>query len=272
VDVGVTASTFRVLARDALEALFPPVCPLCGAASDEPRGPAGGCSAHTLPDPSRPPAGPRCHRCARELPPALPDGARCAVCRRRPPRVQRVVALGDYRSEAGLRAWILALKHGGRDDLALPLGRALAERLRRTAGTELLLVPVPLHPLRRLERGYDQGLLLARAAGDALGATVRPLLRRRRWTAPQGAIGAVSRRANVRRAFRPRPGAAPALRGVAVWLVDDVVTSGATADACARALGRLGAGRVSLACLGRAGSEAEGPDGDADVDGRRGGR
>lgn len=291
----------RVLARgleELLDALFPPRCLVCGEA-------AGGgliCARHALP---AGPPGPRCGRCAAPLPEVLPQGAICAACRRAPPPWAEVLALGDYRAQQCLREWILALKHGGRRDLAAPLGQALARLLserrrrarrgrsggeRRLARERWLLVPVPAHALRRLERGYDQAHLLAEAAADALAGgesgsgsgreatEVRLVraLRRTRPTPPQGSLGPGTREAAVRGAFAPRRGpgrwrtgwgegdARRPLGGAAVWLVDDVMTSGATAAECARALRRLGARRVAVIVVARAGG------GDGPLGGRRG--
>lgn len=238
-----------------MEALYPALCPLCGAPSDR-HCALGGCSLHRLPDPAARAPGPRCDRCARALPPMLPDGTRCAVCRRRAPRPVQVVSLDDYRSNAALREWILALKHRGRRDLAEPLGRALAARLLDVLGQAprgALLIPVPLHPLRRMQRGYDQARELAQAAARALGARCLPCLVRRRWTPPQGAPESPGRRANVHSAFAMRRSQPLDLTGVAVWLVDDVLTSGATLDECAQVLASQGARRVGVLCLARAG-------------------
>ena len=227
-----------------LDALFPPACRLCGA----PAADGVACPAHTLP---RCPAGERCRRCGTRLPAGFPDGASCAACLRDPPPFARLVSLGDYREEAALRQWVLALKHGGRVDLAEPLGAALAARLLDVAGPQegTWLVPVPLHPLRRLERGYDQAAKLARAAGRRLGMPAREVLLRRRPTAVQGAPGSPSRRSNVRGAFALDADALGPLSGRGVWLVDDVVTSGATAQEGARVLKRAGAARVAVLCL-----------------------
>ncbi len=233
-----------------LDALYPARCRLCGAHAEDDLA----CGEHALPEGLAPP---RCDRCAAELPAVLPDGARCAVCRRRSPPFRRVVALADYRDPAA-RAWILALKHGGRRDLAEALGGLLGERLRALLTAEEcvrgVLVPVPLHRWRRFERGYDQALLLSRAAQRGGGLPLRRALARVRRTTPQGSPGAVSRTANVRDAFTLTR-AARGIEGLDVWLVDDVVTSGATAAECARLLRRAGARSVGVLALARAGPE-----------------
>ena len=157
-----------------------------------------------------------------------------------------------------MRDWVLALKHGGRLDLARPLAELLAMRVRQ-ADVELdldldlaVVCSVPLHPARRFVRGYDQAGLLARFVALELGLICLRVLQRTRATPPQGAAGAVSRSANVRGAFRAREDALPWLLGRSVLLVDDVVTSGATADECARCLRRAGASSVIVVCLARA--------------------
>jgi ComF family protein len=259
------SAAFRESASDLLDAIYPPRCRLCGASAPD----SLACDAHALPDG---PPGARCPRCAAPLPRGIPDGRLCADCRRRPPGFSRLLALGDYREGEPLREWILALKHRRRPDLSLPLGLALAERLRREAQGDALLVPVPLHRWRRLERGYDQALLLARAAAEGADLRVMRPLRRSRSTPAQGAPGSVSRTANVRGAFAPsrrlsRP--RHQLEGREVWLVDDVVTSGATASECARVLRRLGAARVGVLALARAAPAGPQPaeEGSADAEG-----
>ncbi len=232
-----------------LDALHPARCRLCG-------GYAGNdlaCSEHPLPPE---PAPPRCGRCAAGLAPVLPDGAKCVSCRRRSPPFHRAVVLADYRDES-VRAWVLALRHGGRVDLAEPLGALLGERLdlEQDGQVDELLVPVPLHRWRRIERGYDQAERLARAAARAAHRSVAPVLSRLRSTAPQGSAGTASRAANVRGAFAARRGARERVLERDVWLVDDVVTSCATVSECARVLRRLGARRVGVLAVARAGAD-----------------
>lgn len=163
-----------------------------------------------------------------------------------------MLALGDYR-QPELRAWVLALKHGGRTDLAGPLARALARRVGGgVVPASAWLVPIPLHAARRWERGYDQAQLLARALSAELDVGAEPVLSRSRSTAPQGAPGAKSRAANVRDAFAVEPDLRRRLAGRDVWLVDDVSTSGATLDEAARVLRRAGARRVDALVLASA--------------------
>ena len=231
-----------------LDAIYPAKCRLCGARAEN----DVACDEHGLPQGLE---GARCDRCAARLPPALPNGQRCGSCRRKRPPFPRVLALGEY--EAGeLREWLLALKHGKRQGLADPLGRELGALVVRSETTSAkALVPVPLHPLRRLERGYDQAHLLAEAASLVSGLPVVRALRRIRTTVPQGTPGAVSRSANVRAAFAPRVRLARLIEGRSVWLVDDVLTSGSTAAECTRVLARAGVKTAGVLVVARAGTE-----------------
>ncbi|HIL52250.1 MAG TPA: ComF family protein [Planctomycetes bacterium] len=232
-----------------LDALYPPRCLVCTQAL--PSMQPSLCSRHGF-DPLE--QGPVCPRCAAPKSPHLPAAVACAACRKKPPRFQRTLKLGGYHSAAPLRDWILGLKHGGRRDLAAPLGAALGRLLEAEPQEwrdSALLVPVPLHPLRRLERGYDQALLLARAVAREQGLPCLAALKRQRHTVPQGSPGPGSRLANVQGAFGLRR-RARVLRDRPVWLVDDVLTTGATASECARVLMRGGAARVGLLVVARA--------------------
>jgi len=230
-------------------AVYPPLCWLCRA---RPSVDGLGCVAHALAPCRFDPAEARCEGCAEALPAGVRTGP-CAACRRRPRGFRRLLAAGPYRPESALAQWILALKHGGRSELGRPLAAFLAASLAgaRESPRGVLLTSVPLHPLRRFERGHDQAAGLARALAGELDRPYVATLRRLRWTPPQGAPGARSRGANVEGAFALRRACAARLDGRAVWLVDDVVTSGATARACAAELRRGGAREVTVVALAR---------------------
>ncbi len=175
----------------------------------------------------------------------------CAACRRRPSDVDWGRVAADY--SGSLRDIVHAFKYEGRRSLAAPLGHLLA-----SAGAAVLVgtdcvVPVPLHPGKRLRRGFNQAADLARA----LGPPVVRALWRVRATRAQVGLPAVTRRRNVRDAFMPSPllGYRQRERVVAgrvVVLVDDVRTTGATLHECARVLKRMGAREVRSLALAQA--------------------
>jgi len=171
--------------------------------------------------------------------------ALCPRCRRRTRFIDRARAAGRY--EGALRAAVQALKYDGRRSLARPLARLMRDRADAVLAGADLVVPVPLHPFRRLERGFNQAADLARH----LDLRVEPVLRRNRATAIQADLPAARRHANVRGAFDvvARP---DRLRGLTIVLVDDVSTTGATLDACARVLKRGGAREVRALTAARA--------------------
>jgi len=135
------------------------------------------------------------------------------------------------------------------------LGQALAgaaELLWQESGPPRadLVAPAPLHRLRLLWRGFNQAMALARPLARATGAVLAPrLLKRVRYTRPQVGLSAPERARNVERAFALGPDWRPEHRGLSVLLVDDVFTSGATLNACARVLKEAGAGRVEALTL-----------------------
>ncbi len=148
------------------------------------------------------------------------------------------------------RDLVVALKFHARTAAARPLALALAEALRHAEVPGDLVVHVPLSALRRRQRGYDQAGLLARHVARTLGVErSRRALRRRRHTAPQSGLSRSARRRAPRGAFVARPSR---VAGRCVILIDDVLTSGATAKACALALRRAGALSVTVAVACRA--------------------
>jgi ComF family protein len=187
----------------------------------------------------------------RALRPRRPGGfARPLPGLRRPPAFGRARAALRY--DQGAKRLILPFKHADRTELGGPLAAHMAR-----AGAELLahaelVVPVPAHWRRRLHRRYDQAALLARAVARFAGRPCAPdLLRRVRHTPALGDRGAAERSALVADAFALRRGRAPLVAGRRVLLVDDVLTSGATADACARVLLEAGAAAVDALAAAR---------------------
>jgi ComF family protein len=218
---------------DALvSALFAPVCLSC---------------AQVLEAPTRSPACDRCWaRIGRFAAPGFDPGAAAR-------HLGRVHAVGPF--EGVLRDVVHGLKFQQRRGLAAQLGPLLRE----AAGDLLVgadaVVPVPLHPWRQWRRGYNQAELLA----ATLGPPVWRALRRTRPTPPQTSLDRDARHANVRQAFAPggwRPGSGARTRrrvvGLTLVLVDDVMTTGATLDACACVLREAGAREVHAVTVARA--------------------
>lgn len=144
-----------------------------------------------------------------------------------------------------MRRLVWAMKFGRRRDLARTLGGRAAMRMREdleTLGLEAV-VPVPLHPARVRERGYDQGKIMAAAVAEVLGLRVEAgLIRRVRHTTPQSRLPETRRLVNLERAVEPMPGrTSPPLT---ILLVDDVIHTGATAAACVDALQKTGDHRI----------------------------
>ena len=143
-------------------------------------------------------------------------------------------------------------KYGERPDLGRPLGHLLRGLVREEAPGVDLVVPVPLHPRRLAERGYNQAALLAHAAAHELDVPLAArALVRLRDTTQQATLGRAERHANVARAFVAR--APRSVQGLRVLLVDDVATTGATLSACRDALVEAGARDVITLCVARAG-------------------
>lgn len=253
--MGLSASASRLFPRPllrrwgrlALDALVPPLCLACDNPVADPGQFCAGCfsAAHLI-------APPLCERCGVPFEAAAQGGASgiCGDCRENPPPWRRARAALAY--DAVARRLVLPLKYADRPETARHLAPLLAR-----AGAVLLaeaeaIVPVPLHRRRLLARRYNQAVVLARAlARPGLPALLDALVRTRP-TAPLGELGREDRTREVAGAFAPRPARIPALRGRRVVLVDDVLTSGATAGACSRALLEAGAASVDVLALARA--------------------
>lgn len=180
------------------------------------------------------------------LPLAATEQRTCAACLARPPRIARTRAAVAYSDIS--RGLAIRLKYGGK----IAIARTMARYMAPLVGTEgdRLLVPVPLHRTRLWSRGFNQSALVAGALSRRLGIAADPMaLRRIRRTPPLKGMSPLQRRRTVAGAFRVRDKSA--IAGKTVILIDDVLTSGSTAEACARALKRGGAARVELVSWAR---------------------
>jgi ComF family protein len=205
-----------------LDLLLPPSCPGCGL------------EGMLL-----------CPACRKPLERRLdePAGAPLGLVAPLPPGLVQLEWCAAFSGPA--RAALHALKYDGEQRLAGPLGELLAARWRRAGAGGDLLVPVPIHPQRRRERGFNQAALLAQAAGRALRLPVVEALVRGQATDAQYGLGRGARQRNVGRAFSVTLEAADLIRGRWILLIDDVVTTGSTFAACAAALTEGGATAVA---------------------------
>ncbi len=239
------ASVVKRLGACVLDALLPPRCLGCGAGIDADGALCAKCwRAVDFID------GPVCACCG--LPFDFDEGedALCGVCLRTPPAFDRARAVMRY--DAASRGLVLGFKHGDRTDGTPTYGAWLVR-----AGVPLLksgtvVAPVPLHRRRLFRRRYNQSALLALALGRATGARVQvDLLKRVKSTPSLGGLSASARHRTVRGAFAVPNSRMGEIQEAHVLLIDDVMTTGATVDACAAVLKRAGAARVDVLTLAR---------------------
>jgi ComF family protein len=228
-----------------LDLLFPPLCIACREQVSESGFCAACWSALVFLD------GPGCACCGTPFAVALEGETLCAACLARPPAFTRARAILAYDQKS--RGPILALKHADRLDLVPGFARWLGRAGAAVRQDADLIVPVPLHRWRLWKRRYNQAAILSERLSRMSGVPWDPLaLERKRPTPSQGEMkSAKARRRNVLGAFRVPKEKASQLRGKNILLVDDVFTTGATLDACARALKRAGSGRVDVLTLAR---------------------
>jgi ComF family protein len=235
---------FRPVER-LLNILAPCHCILCGLPSERALTLCSACEDEI------PANSPACPRCALPLVEAAPE---CGQCLRRPPAFTATIAPRLYAEP--LSGFIKSLKFRG-DLSLLPvltelMAAAVASRLEQGPAPDAL-VPMPLHWLRRWRRGFNQADLLARSL--ALHPRLRNtclivdsnMCRRRRATRPQHGLDAKSRRRNLHNAIECKA----SIDGLSLAIVDDVMTTGTSADALARALLKAGAGQVEVWCCAR---------------------
>lgn len=229
--------------RPIADALLPPRCPSCRARVADADNLCGACwrEVHFI-------RAPLCDRLGIPLPFGSEQTIVSAAALAEPPEYDRARAVARY--DGRMRTLIHQFKFLDRGDLRVLFGRWLL-----AAGASLLtdcdvLVPVPLHRRRLLSRRFNQSAMLAKEVGRlSEHPVIANGLRRVRRTRPQIGLSEEQRRANVRRAFRLTARAATAVEGRNVVLIDDVITTGATVNACARVLRRAGARRVDVLAL-----------------------
>ncbi len=234
---GAIGRPFSVL----IDMLMPPACMACKAEVATPGSLCADCWA-ALPAIE----GARCATCSLPLPIEWQSESHCLGCLKDPPAFDAASAPFLYDGPA--RQMVLGFKNG-REPWAAPMAAAML-RAAPALGPQHVLVPVPLHRWRLMRRGYNQSLLLAREISRRTGAKLAiDALVRVKPTASTRGMSRAQRQRNVSGAFRIRESAC--IKGADVVLVDDVITTGATASACARQLKRAGAANVQLLTYAR---------------------
>lgn len=229
--------------RKALSLLFPSACGVCE--EDLPEDVRALCDRCRTTFPRW--TGLSCRVCGTPLP---DGGARCFTCRGRRRAFRFCRSVGLY--EGSLRKAILLFKYAGREEMARPLAASLRDlffsraELRRADG----VVPVPLHFIKRHARGFNQSDLLAKNFAELAGLPFEgETLIRSRWTWAQARLGKEKRKKNVAGAFSLRH--PEKMKNRRLLLIDDVCTTGATVEACARLLKQAGARTVDVLTVAR---------------------
>lgn len=193
---------------------------------------------------------PMCACCGLPFPYDVGDGALCADCAAEPPAYDTARAAVAYNDASA--ALVLGLKYGDRTHLARVMAAAMARAAADALADSPLIVPVPLHTRRIRTRFFNQAALIASALGKSSNAPVGlGALVRVRDTPPSRGMSRAARFDNVRGAVRIADSTRNRLRGARVLVVDDVMTTGATVEICARILKRAGASRVDIVTFAR---------------------
>lgn len=243
----------RNLFKDLMDIIYPPRCPVCGGfllkdGSGDGESRVSICRTCSA-DFCRV-ASPLCNLCGTPFISEVAGDHVCGACLLKIPYFETTRAA--YLFQGAIREAIHKFKYGLKSSLALPLGFILAEfaAIQADYMAPSLIMPVPLHPKRLRERGFNQSVLLARHVAEKLHTELDFLsLRRIKYTAPQAGLGRKERLKNVRGAFQIRD--PDVVKGKAILLVDDITTTGNTLNECARTLKRAGSGAVHCLVLAR---------------------
>ncbi len=241
------ARLLRALFSRAVDVVAPPGCLLCGAPTASPGALCADCwkGLELIEEPF----------CPRTGRPLAHEGAEPATLAGPAPPWDSLRAAAAYNGTA--RRIAQGLKYHDRHEFAAFMARAMTRAMGGRLSAASVVTPVPLHGRRLWSRRFNQSALLARGMARAAGALYAPgVLLRRRATPPQVGLSAAERSRNVRGAFSVTPAGRMLVEGRAVVLVDDVLTTGATARACCAALRRAGAARVDVAVFALAGEAA----------------
>jgi competence protein ComFC len=231
--------------RGLVSLFYPPFCAVCSAVVDPGENLCAVCAgkaARIVP--------PFCAKCSQPFEGAITGSFTCANCQDRVLHFE--AAVSAYRSRGVVRKVMLDFKYGRQIHLRHLLGRWLSETLAdpRLAGRRFdFIVPVPLHPAKKRERGFNQAELLAAALRRRSGVRVQNVLQRTRYTATQTQFDRSERMENLKGAFRLRRGSN--VQDLRMLLVDDVLTTGSTLSECASVLKKAGALSVHAATAAR---------------------
>lgn len=243
--LGLPLRAARLAWRGFVDSLLPPQCMLCHAETDD----AGRLCADCWPGVTFI-AEPFCPSCGAPYTMPVPQGLVCGACLRQPPRFSRARSAFTYAGNG--RELVLRFKRGDRTDLVPGLAAML-----RVAGADLLkdcdiIAPVPLHRWRLWRRRFNQAAMLAQMLGRLTGKpAMLALLERPRPTQSLGRSGRIERRRILAGALRVTPGRQAEIAGRRILLIDDVLTTGATVNACSRVLLQAGASAVDVLTLAR---------------------
>lgn len=232
------------LLKPALDFALPARCPICGVTVEADNRFCLSCweNLDFLTEPW-------CASCGKPFAFAQAEGAQCVPCLEQPPEHDGVRAVVAYDDKSSLLA--MRLKYGGRLGFAELIARQL-ERFMGEICSDALIVPVPLHRWRLWSRGFNQSVLIGRALSKRSGvAMASDILVRKNATPPLRSMSAKQRHRLVKNAFLISRDFEIKIQGKTIILVDDVYTTGATTNACARLLKKSGADRVLVFCWAR---------------------